>query len=215
MVTLASTSPEFGSNREITGAGMVTVKVTPALDCPPDVLTTTGPVVAPCGTLVSISPLAQLVVEAEVPLKVTVPEVPKLEPSMVTEEFTSPEFGSSREITGTGRVTVKVTPALDCPPDVLTTTGPVVAPDGTFVWISSLSQLVVDAVVPLKVTVPVRSPKLDPSMVTLASTSPEFGSSREITGAGVVTVKVTPALDCPADVLTTTGPVVAPDGTFV
>ena len=72
----------------------------------------------------------------------------------------------------------------------------------------------VDAVVPLKVTVPVWLPKLDPSMVTLASTSPESGSSREITGAGVVTVKVTPALAFPPAV-TTTSPVVAPDGTFV
>ena len=73
----------------------------------------------------------------------------------------------------------------------------------------------VEAVVPLKVTVPEDDPKLDPSMVTLASTSPESGSSREMTGAGRVTVKETPALDCPPDVLTTTGPVVAPDGTFV
>ena len=73
----------------------------------------------------------------------------------------------------------------------------------------------VEAVVPLKVTVPEVVPKLEPSIVTLASTSPEFGSSREMTGAGRVTVKVTPALDCPPDVLTTTGPVVAPDGTFV
>ena len=68
--------------------------------------------------------------------------------------------------------------------------------------------------VPLKVTLPVWLPKLDPSMVTLASTSPEFGSSREMTGAGVVTVKVTPALAFPPAV-TTTSPVVAPDGTFV
>ena len=56
--------------------------------------------------------------------------------------------------------------------------------------------------VPLKVTVPEDVPKLDPSMVTLASTSPESGSSREMTGAGRVTVKVTPALDCPPEVLT-------------
>ena len=69
--------------------------------------------------------------------------------------------------------------------------------------------------VPLKVTVPEDVPKLDPSMVTLASTSPESGSSREITGAGMVTVKETPALDCPPDVLTTTGPEVAPSGTLV
>ena len=73
----------------------------------------------------------------------------------------------------------------------------------------------VEAVVPLKVTVPEVVPKFDPSMVTLASTSPESGSSREMTGAGMVTVKETPALDRPPDVLTTTGPEVAPDGTLV
>ena len=69
--------------------------------------------------------------------------------------------------------------------------------------------------VPLKVTVPEDVPKLEPSMVTLASTSPELGSSREMIGreAEGGTVKVTPALDRPADVVTTTGPVVAPCGT--
>ena len=77
--------------------------------------------------------MSQLVVEAVVPLKVTVPEVPKLDPSMVTLASTSPESGSSREITGAGRVTVKATPALDRPPAVVTTTGPEVAPDGTLV----------------------------------------------------------------------------------
>ena len=52
MVTLASTSPESGSSREMIGreAEGGTVKVTPALDRPADVVTTTGPVVAPCGT---------------------------------------------------------------------------------------------------------------------------------------------------------------------
>ena len=86
----------------------------------------------PSGRLSQFSPLAQLVVEAVVPLKVTEPEEPKLEPWMVTLESTSPEFGSSLEIVGAGMVTVKVTPVLDCPPAV-TTTGPVVAPVGTLV----------------------------------------------------------------------------------
>ena len=206
------TVPELGSSLEIAGAGTVTVKVTPALDCPPAV-TTTGPVVAPDGTFVSISSVAQLVVDAVVPLKVTVPEEPKLDPSMVTWVFTVPNWGPAGRLTGAGVVTVKVTPALDCPPDVLTTTGPVVAPDGTFVSISPLAQLVVEAVVPLKVTEP-EEPKLEPSMVTDVFTVPELGSSLEIAGAGTVTVKVTPALDCPPAV-TTTGPVVAPDGTLV
>ena len=72
-----------------------------------------------------------------------------------------------------------------------------------------------EAVRPLKVTVPVWSPKLEPWILTSASTGPESGSSREITGAGMITVKATPALDCPADVVTTTGPEVAPSGTLV
>ena len=72
--------------------------------------------------------------EAVTPLKVTVPVVaPKLEPWILTSASTGPESGSSREITGTGRVTVKATPALDCPPAVVTTTGPEVAPCGTLV----------------------------------------------------------------------------------
>ena len=162
--------------------------------------------------------MSQLVVEAVVPLKVTVPEdVPKFEPSMVTLVPTSPESGSSLEMIGPegGSVTVKVTPALDCPPAVVTTTGPVVAPSGTrtrmvwsFHWFG-------EAVTPLKVTVPVVAPKLEPWILTSASTGPESGSSREMTGAGMITVKVTPALDCPPDVLTTTGPEVAPCGTLV
>ena len=115
---------------------------------------------------------------------------------------------------GAGGVTVKVTPVLDCPPDVVTTTAPVVAPDGTLVSISSVSQLVVVAVVPLKVTEPAELPKLDPSMVTVVATGPEVGSRLEIDGAGVlVTVKVVPELDLLAELVTTTFPLVAPDGT--
>ena len=67
----------------------------------------------------------------------------------------------------------------------------------------------------MKVTIPAELPKLEPLMVTLAPTSPELGSSLEMEGAGgvAVTVKVTPELDCPPALVTTTGPVVAPDGT--
>ena len=72
-----------------------------------------------------------------------------------------------------------------------------------------------EAVTPLKVTVPAWSPKLEPWILTSVSTGPESGSSREMIGAGMVTVKVTPVLDCPPAVVTTTGPVVAPSGTFV
>ena len=116
------------------GSGSVTVKVTPALDRPPAVVTTTGPVVAPSGTRTRMVWTFHWYGEAVTPLKVTVPVVaPKLEPWIPTSASTGPESGSSREISGAGMVTVKVTPALDCPPAVVTTTGPVVAPSGTFV----------------------------------------------------------------------------------
>ena len=77
-------------------------------------------------------------------------------------------------------VTSKVAPALDCPPDVLTTTGPSVAPSGTFTWILSLSQLpsgFTGAFVPLNVTVPGDVPKLEPLILTLVPTGPEAGFS--------------------------------------
>ena len=216
MVTLASTSPESGSSREMTGAGMVTVKVTPALGSPSTV-TTTSPWWLPPARASESRRCAQPVVEAVVPLKVTVPEVPKLEPSILTLVSTSPESGSSLEMIGPdgGGVTVKVTPALDCPPAVLTTTGPVVAPSGTRSRMAWSFHWIGEAVRPLKVTVPVRSPKLEPWILTSASTKPESGSSREMTGAGRVTVKETPALDCPPSTVTTTGPEVAPCGTLV
>ena len=212
MVTPAPTSPELGSRLEM--EGVFTVKATPALACPPEVVTTTFPEVAPDGTVVSISSLAQLEVEAEVPLKVTVPvELPKLEPSMVTPAPTSPELGSRLEITGAGGVTVKVVPELDLLAEFVTTTFPVVAPTGTRARITSWLQLEVVAVVPLKVTLPPELPKLDPLILTLVPTAPESGSSLEMDGVPRVTVKVTPLLATPPEVVTTTDPVVAVDGT--
>jgi hypothetical protein len=75
-------------------------------------------------------------------------------------------------------------------------------------------QLVVVAVVPLKLTVlvPFVAPKIVPEIVTDAPTSPELGFRLVILGAGTVTVKATPLLATPPTV-TTTFPVVAPAGT--
>src|SRR5215472_15793764 len=94
---------------------------------------------------------------------------------MVTEVPIGPEVGFRLEIFGPGvDVTVKVEPLLATPPKV-TTTGPVVAPEGTGAVMLVSLQLVGEAAVPLKVTVldPCDAPKWLPEMVTEVPTGPE------------------------------------------
>jgi hypothetical protein len=72
-----------GLNDEIVGG---TVNVAPLLDWP-DTVTTTGPVVAPAGTVVVILVALQAVAVAAVPLNATVLlpcELPKFVPVIVT-----------------------------------------------------------------------------------------------------------------------------------
>src|SRR6516225_10870651 len=111
-----------------------------------------------------------------------------------------------------GTNTVKFTPLLARPPTV-TTTLPVVAPDGTGTTMFVADQLVGVAVVPLNFTVlvPWVVPKLVPVIVTDVATGPLVGDRLVMLGA-TVTVKLTPLLAKPPTV-TTTLPVVAPDGT--
>src|SRR5207253_2662040 len=209
MVTAVPTGPEVGFRLVMAGADEVTVKLTPLLAIPPTV-TTTLPVVAPPGTDATMLVALQLVVLAVVPLKATVPVVPKLVPVMVTAVPTGPEVGFRLVMAGAEEVTVKFTPLLAIPPTV-TTTLPVVAPPGTDATMLVALQLVVLAAVPLKVTVPV-VPKLVPVMVTAVPTGPEVGFRLVMAGADEVTVKLTPLLAIPPTV-TTTLPVVAPLGT--
>src|SRR5438105_12844247 len=191
------------------GADEATVKFTPLLATPPTV-TTTLPVVAPLGTDATMLVALQLVVLAVVPLKVTAPVVPKLVPVMVTAVPTGPVVGFRLVMAGADEVTVKFTPLLAIPPTV-TTTLPVVAPPSLHAALPISLQLVVLAVVPLKVTAPV-VPKFVPVMVTAVPTGPEVGLRLERAGAAELTVKFTPLLAIPPTV-TTTLPVVAPPGT--
>jgi hypothetical protein len=70
IVTEAPGSPLVGVSEVITGA---TVNETPLLEMPPAAVNTTLPVVAPVGTVAFTSVLLQLVIVAELPLKVTPP----------------------------------------------------------------------------------------------------------------------------------------------
>ncbi len=209
MVTVVPTKPEVGLRLLMAGPGVVTVKATPPLETPP-VATTTLPVVAPEGTVATMLVALQLLTVAAVPLKVTVPVVPKLAPEIVTVVPTRPEVGLRLLMAGPGVVTVKATPALETPP-VATTTLPLVAPEGTVATMLVALQLLTVAAVPLKVTVPV-VPKFAPAIVTVVPTRPEVGLRLEMAGADAVTVKATPALETPP-VVTTTLPLVAPEGT--
>src|SRR5438309_2336060 len=181
MVTAVPTGPVVGFRLVIVGADEVTVKFTPLLAIPPTV-TTTLPVVAPLGTDATMLVALQLVVLAAVPLKVTVSVVvTKLVPVIVTAVPTGPEVGFRLVMAGADEVTVKFTPLLAIPPTV-TTTLPVVAPLGTDATMLVALQLVVLAVVPLKVTAPV-VPKLVPVMVTAVPTGPVVGFRLVIAGA--------------------------------
>jgi hypothetical protein len=108
--------------------------------------------------------------------------------------------------------TVKFTPLLAFP-DTVTTTFPVVAPEGTGTPMLVALQLVGEAAVPLKVTVlvPWLDPKVVPAIVTEAPAAPEVGDRLVTAG---VTVKLFPLLFTPL-AKTTTFPVVAPEGTVV
>ncbi|HTC92494.1 MAG TPA: hypothetical protein VK699_03455 [Terriglobales bacterium] len=159
-------------------------------------------------------PVLQLVTVAAVPLNVTVPgAAPKLTPVIVSELPGTPSIEDRLVIITPvpGLNTVNDAPALCAPAAVVTVTFPVVAPTGTFTTMALSLQLVIAPVVPLNVTPPCAAPKFVPVIVMEESETPELGDSPAIPGS---TVNVVPTLDCPLTV-TTTGPEVAPIGTWV
>jgi hypothetical protein len=171
-------------------------------------------VVAPVGTVATIEVALQLpIVVAVVPLNFTVlvPGVePKFAPVIVTDSPATPDGGHRLLMLG---ATVNDEPLL-AKPLTVTTTLPVVAPDGTVATIEVALQLpIVVAVVPLNATVlvPCVDPKFVPAIVTEAPTAPEVGDKLVILGADT-TVNDDPLLATPLTV-TTTLPVVVPVGT--
>jgi len=116
-VTEVPTNPDVGLKLLMLGGGVVvTVKVTPLLATPPTV-TTTLPVVALAGTVVTMLVALQLVGVAAVPLNFTVllPCVaPKFAPEIVTDDPTNPAGGFRLLMLGAGAalLTVTDTPAL-------------------------------------------------------------------------------------------------------
>ena len=165
MVTGDPTGPDEVDNPVMLG-GCVTVNAEPLLATPLTV-TTTGPVLAPVGTVVPIAPVPQLVGVAETPLNVRVLvlcALPKLLPLIVMAAPTTPEGGCKFAIVG---VAVKPTALLGVP-FTSTTIFPVVAAAGTGAIIDPGVQFVGVAAARLNITLPFPcvAPKLAPLIVT-------------------------------------------------
>jgi len=170
-------------------------------------------VVAPVGTTATIDPELQLEIVAEVPLNFTVPCVePKFAPVIVTDAPIAPDVGERPVTVGVAR-TVNGLPLVETPLAV-TTALPVVAPDGTIATIDEALQLVIEeAGVKLNCTVPVPcdDPKFVPVSVTDVPTAPDVGN--KLASVGVASTVNDEPLLATLLTVTTTLPVVAPDGT--
>jgi hypothetical protein len=129
IVTLVPTGPLVGVTPAIVG-GISTVKALALLVVPPGVVTLTGPVVPPAGTVAWIA-VAELIVKlALAPLNATAVAPVKFVPLIVTLVPTGPLAGVTLVIVGAG-ITVKVVALVAVPPGVVTLSEPVVAPAGT------------------------------------------------------------------------------------
>src|SRR3989442_337907 len=209
MVTVVPTPPLVGEKLVIVGGGM-TVKLPALLAVPPGVVTLSGPVVAPDGT-VAVMVVAEFTVKlALVPLNRTAEAPVKLVPLMVTLVPTGPLAGVKLVTVG-GLTTVKLPALLAVPPGVVTLIGPVVAPLGTVAAIEVDEFTVKPALVPLKATT-VAPVKFVPLIVTVVPTPPLVGEKLVIVGGGI-TVKLLALLAVPPAVVTLIGPLVAPLGT--
>ena len=155
-VTRVPGPPNAGERLEMVGP---TVNVRLLLT-PLGVVTSTGPVVAPAGTVTVSSVPAVFTTNpvAKVPLNVTWPASRRLLPAMATELPSGPALGESVVSTGAG--TTKPAGLMAVPAGVLTRTGPLVAPAGT-TKVSCVAELTVKLAAAVAFTVtrvaPVRS----------------------------------------------------------
>src|SRR5438445_5978851 len=168
---------------ESVGALAVTVKLLALVAVPPGVVTLSGPVVAPLGTVAEIEVEEVAVKLALVPLNRTAEAPVKFVPVIVTGVPTGPLVGVKLVIVGAG-MTVKLFVLVAVPPGVVTLSGPVVAPLGTVAEIEVEEVPAKLALVPLNRTAeaPVR---FVPVIVTGVPTGPLVGVKLVIVGAGM------------------------------
>src|SRR5437660_5902393 len=115
--------------------GLTTVNELALVAVPPGVVTLSGPVVAPAGTVARIAVSEVTVKVALTPLNDTDVAPVKFVPLIVTLVPTGPLVGVKLAIVG-GLTTVNELALVAVPPGVVTLSGPVVAPAGTVAWIA-------------------------------------------------------------------------------
>src|SRR6185503_10485226 len=185
IVTLVPTGPLVGVKFVIVGAG-ITVKLAALVAVPPGVVTLSGPVVAPAGTVAWIA-VAEVTekLDALTPLNATAVAPVKFVPLIVTLVPTGPLAGAKLVIVGALDDTVKLAALVAVPPGVVTLSGPVVAAAGTAAWIAVAEVTVkLAALTPLNRTA-VAPVKFVPLIVTLVPTGPLVGVKLVIVGAGI------------------------------
>lgn len=148
------------------------------------------------GKVKVIALAVQPVTAKSCPPNVTVPDPcgePKFAPLICTEAPSGAELGDKLLMLGAGR-TVNPDPLLFTP-SAFTITFPVVAAEGTVVAMLVELQLVIAAIAPLKLTVPLPwvVPKFVPVIVTAAPAAPEV-TDRPVMLGGGTTVKLAPLL---------------------
>jgi hypothetical protein len=211
IVMVVPTGPLAGVKLVIVG-GLTTVKLLPLVAVPPGVVTLSGPVVAPAGTVAWIAVADVTVKLAAVPLNVTDVAPVKFVPLIVTFVPSGPLAGVKPEIVGPLVATVKLFALVAVPAEVVTLSGPVVALVGTVAWIAVADVTVKLAAAPLNVT-DVAPVKFVPLIVTVAPTAPLVGLKLVIVGGLATTVNALALVAVPPGVVTLSGPVVAPAGT--
>jgi len=211
-VTIVPARPEAGARCVMLGAGM-TLKLAALVAVPPGVVTATGPLVAPVGTVVVIR-LEPTTVNsaASTPLKATVVAPVKPLPVSVTLVPADPEAGEKNVTLGVG-MTLKLAALVAVPPGVVTATGPLVAPAGTVAVICVAESALKVAAAPLKRTA-LAPVKPLPVSVTLVPADPVIGAKSAMPGGGM-TAKLVVLVATPPGVVTEIVPLVAPAGTFV
>jgi len=187
-----------------------TVKLLAVVAVPPGVVTLSGPVVAPAGTVAWIAVSEATVKLALAPLNATDVAPVKFAPLIVTLLPTCPPAGVKLAIIG-GGTTVNEALLVAVPAGVVTLSCPVVADAGTVAWIAVSETTVKLALVPLIATA-VAQVKFAPLIATLVPTGPLVGAKLAIVGGGI-TVNALLLVAVPAGVVTLSGPVVAPAGT--
>lgn len=210
MITVLPTGPLPGV--KLLMVGPTTVKFVAVETAPKELVTVMTPVVAPFGTVVSITVGDKIWKLETTPLKATEVVPRKLVPAMKIGFENDPEAADTPAMVGAAPGVIVKAVVLALPLGVTTVIGPVVAPAGT----STESCVSVDEIsaglttAPLNVTAEILDKPL-PVMMTRLPTTPLPGVKPVITGAAGV--KLVLLRTVPPGVVIEMGPAVTPKGT--